>query len=272
MIDPPMTSPSKNEPRADAIGPDITIDGLAVANVYRDQLVTHVLECLSHGVGGWIVTANTDFLARIAKSPALGALYRQADVIVADGVPLVWASKLAGTPLVDRVAGSDLVWLLAERGSVVGRSIYLLGGDDGVAERACRVLGESFPELEVSGFSSPWVANPPTDAEIDGIRRELRRAPADIVYVALSSPKQEHVIQRLRDDFPRTWFIGVGISFSFIVGEVKRAPGWMQKLGIEWIHRLIQEPRKLAKRYLIDDLPFGIGLMWRSLRARSGRR
>jgi N-acetylglucosaminyldiphosphoundecaprenol N-acetyl-beta-D-mannosaminyltransferase len=116
------------------------------------------------------------------------------------------------------------------------------------------------------------VSNPATPAELDAIAAELEPCKPDVVYVAFGSPKQEFVAAGLRERFPDTWFIGVGISLGFIAGQVQRAPEWMQRYGLEWIHRLVQEPRKLAHRYLVDDIPFALRLLLMSARARLLRR
>jgi N-acetylglucosaminyldiphosphoundecaprenol N-acetyl-beta-D-mannosaminyltransferase len=121
-------------------------------------------------------------------------------------------------------------------------------------------------------LSSPRVSNPATLAEIEALVGELEPLAPDIVYVAFGSPKQEWVARDLRERLPKTWFIGVGISLGFISGQVERAPEWMQDLGLEWVHRLVQEPRKLAHRYLVDDLPFAAYLFAKSAKARLDRK
>jgi N-acetylglucosaminyldiphosphoundecaprenol N-acetyl-beta-D-mannosaminyltransferase len=237
---------------------------MPLARTTRSELAEHVLRESENGRGGWIITANVDHLQRFASEPVTAAMCRRADCIVADGVPLLWACRLRGRPLPERVAGSDLVWLLAERAAERRRSLYLLGGDPGTAEAAAGTLRARFPELRIAGFSSPAVAAPPTAAQLADVGGVLAACAPDIVYVALGAPKQELLIDSLRARFPKTWWIGVGISLSFISGQVKRAPAWMQRLGLEWLHRLAQEPRRLGSRYLTRNLPFTVGLLARS--------
>jgi N-acetylglucosaminyldiphosphoundecaprenol N-acetyl-beta-D-mannosaminyltransferase len=165
------------------------------------------------------------------------------------------------------VAGSDLVWLLAERAAGEGRRLYLLGGDDGVAERAASKLRAHAPNLEIAGTSSPRISMPPTEAELAPIRLQLQETQPDLVFAAFGAPKQEYLAEALREDFPRIWWLGCGISLSFITGEIRRAPDWMQRTGLEWIHRLGQEPRRLAWRYLRRNLPFFFRLWLRALRS-----
>jgi N-acetylglucosaminyldiphosphoundecaprenol N-acetyl-beta-D-mannosaminyltransferase len=191
-------------------------------------------------------------------------MYADADLRVADGMPLVWASRLRGTPLPERVAGSSLVAPLCRRAAREGRSVYLLGGEAEANRVAAEKLREADPSLRIVGASSPWVSAHPTEGELDEIAQSLLAARPDIVLVAFGSPKQERVIAKLRASLPNAWWIGVGISLSFLAGHVKRAPVLVQRLGLEWVHRLVQEPRRLFRRYVIEDLPFAVELFGRA--------
>ncbi|MGD0835713.1 MAG: WecB/TagA/CpsF family glycosyltransferase [Polyangia bacterium] len=252
----------------------VSIMGLRLARLGGQELLDHMFVALAAGRGGWLVTANLDFLRRYTREEEARALYDAADLRVADGMPLVWACRLQGCPLPERIAGSSLVWLLAIRAEAEGRSIYLLGGTPRANAGACRVLRERYPRLELCGGSSPVLASPPSPQEIEELAAELSRHRPDIVLVALGSPKQEQVIKALRDRLPATWMIGVGVSLSFVAGELRRAPLWMRGCGLEWLHRMFQEPRRLAKRYLLHDLPFALRLFPHAIMARwrGGRR
>jgi N-acetylglucosaminyldiphosphoundecaprenol N-acetyl-beta-D-mannosaminyltransferase len=242
-----------------------------MTHVTGSELVSHVFESLNRSQGGWIITANIDHLQRHSSDPEIVHLYRHAGVIVADGTPLVWASQLMGRPLPERITGSDLVWSLAERGAAMGRSICLLGGAPGAAEDAEQKFLERFPNLVIAATSSPTVSDQPTADEIEAILRTLISAKPDIVYVAFGSPKQERLIAALRSALPSSWWIGVGVSLSFVAGHVTRAPKCLQCLGLEWAHRMLQEPRRLVKRYLLHNLPFAFRLLVRSLATRMRR-
>jgi N-acetylglucosaminyldiphosphoundecaprenol N-acetyl-beta-D-mannosaminyltransferase len=250
----------------------VSLMGLRLACVDRHALLDHLFSSLKAGTGGWLVTANLDFLRRYVRDPAVRELYDAAEIRVADGMPLVWACHLQGQRLPERVPGSSLVWLLAERAAREGRSLYLLGGAPGANEGARKILAEKYPDLKPCGGASPVVASPPSARDVATILDELAGERPDILLVGLGSPKQEQLIRALREHLPATWMIGVGVSFSFIAGDVKRAPVWMRKAGIEWIHRMLQDPRRLAKRYLIEDLPFALRLFPHALLARLRRR
>src|SRR5262245_45635695 len=176
----------------------IELDGVRLARMTCGDVVSHVFAALAQGRGGWIITVNVDHMQRFRAEPATRGLHHAADLVVADGMPLLWAARLQGTPLPERVAGSDLIWLLAERASQEGRSLYLMGGEPGAAEGAAERLRVRFPKLRIAGMSSPRVSAQPLPHELAPIAEELDRTRPDLVYVALGAPKQERLIQALR--------------------------------------------------------------------------
>ena len=243
---------------------NVDLCGMPLASIDSHQLLDHLFECLARGRGGWLITANLDFLRRHVKDPVARDIYAGADLRVADGMPLVWASRLRGTPLPERVAGSSLVGPLCARAAREGRRVYLLGGDPKASKLAAQKLQEQSPKLQLVGVSSPWVSAMPTATELDEMASAVAAAKPDIVLVAFGSPKQERVIYQLLPRVPNAWWIGVGISLSFIAGHVRRAPPLLQAMGLEWAHRLVQEPGRLFKRYVIEDLPFALELFGRA--------
>jgi N-acetylglucosaminyldiphosphoundecaprenol N-acetyl-beta-D-mannosaminyltransferase len=195
-----------------------------------------------------------------------------ARLVVADGMPLIWASRLRGTPLPERVAGSNLIWSLTAAAARRGASIFLLGGNPGAAEACAERMRADYPDVRIAGLLAPPHGFEKDPRAIDEIVQTLRDAAPAIVYLALGFPKQEELALQLASQMPATWFVGVGISFSFVGGEVRRAPRWMQSAGLEWVHRLVQEPRRLFRRYVIDGLPFAARMFLDALRSRQGGR
>lgn len=224
--------------------------------VTEAQCVELILDELDDGRGGWVITPNLDILRQASQRPELRALVQRADLLVADGMPLLWAAKMQGTPLPERVAGSNLISSLSAGAADRKRSLFLLGGMPGTADAAAAILKARHPELEVRGTYCPAFGFEKDPAQVDAIADAVREAAPDIVFVALGFPKGEHLTDRIRAARPEAWWVGVGISFSFLTGEVQRAPPWMQRAGLEWVHRLGQEPGRLAKRYLVHDIPF----------------
>ena len=248
--------------------PTVKLEDLPIAAIAGAQVIEIVSSSWDQGKGGCIVTANTDFLARARADYAMRQLYAEADLIVADGMPLIWAAFLRGTPIPERIAGSDLVWRLAEAAAREGRSLYLLGGAGDAGRRAADVLRSCWPEIRVAGWSSPDISSPVTAAELVPIREELRKQRPDLVFVAFGSPKQEYLMRALREYVPDAWMLGCGFSLSFIAGDLSRAPRWMQRAGFEWLHRLSLDPWRMFPRYILRDLPYTFGLLIRSLRSR----
>ncbi len=266
MAPTPLASVVGVPPPADL--PVIQLRGLPLHALKQEQCVAYIHAALDRGRGGWVVTPNLDFMRRLDHDQAFFRLCGRADLIVADGMPLVWASRLQGTPLPQRVAGSDLILSLSREAGRRHRSVYLLGGAEGTAQRAARVLRDRCPGLVLAGCACPTMLRGDDPEPLTRVIQDLERARPDIVFVALGSPKQEHLIDALHHLLPTTWWVGVGISFSFLCGEVRRAPRWMQRGGLEWVHRLGQEPGRLARRYLVQGLPFALVLLAGALWAR----
>ncbi|OAN46048.1 glycosyl transferase [Chloroflexus islandicus] len=202
-----------------------------------------------------IATVNADFVVNALHDPELRRILQEADMATADGMPLVWASRLLGGPLPGRVTGADMVPALAERAAQRGYSIFFLGAREGVAAKAAAILQERYPGLRVAGVLSP----PPSSVlEMDrSVVEAVKAAQPDIVLVAFGNPKQEKWIRMYAHELRVPIAIGVGGTFDMIVGVTKRAPLWMQRTGLEWVYRLAQEPRRLWKRYVHDFIYFG---------------
>jgi len=248
--------------------PTVDLLGVKLHAITEVDCIRRIIDELKAGRGGVVVTPNLDHLRRYLHDVNFGALVAEADLVVADGMPLVWASRLQGTPLPERVAGSNLIGSLSAAAADCGKSIFLLGGSPGTAEGAARVLATRYPHLKVAGHYFPPIGFEQDPAEMANIIAVLSTAKPDIVYVALGSPKQERLIAKLRQILPNSWWLGVGNSFSFLCGDVRRAPLWLQKIGMEWAHRLLQEPKRLFRRYIMVGIPFAAKLLGKSLARR----
>jgi N-acetylglucosaminyldiphosphoundecaprenol N-acetyl-beta-D-mannosaminyltransferase len=251
--------------------PTVPLMGLGFSAVSERDTIDHVLEGLADGRGGWICPANLDVLRQWRDSSEVRDLISRADLVVADGMPLLWAGGLQGSPLPERVAGSSLILSLSAAAAASGASVFLLGGNPGTAEGAVEKLLELDPRLRLAGTLCPPFGFESQPEWLDRIAASLRRAAPDIVYVGLGFPKQERLIVNLRPRLPRTWFVSCGISFSFVAGEIRRAPVILQRLGLEWLHRMAQEPQRLYRRYLLQGIPFLFALLWSAVSVRTSR-
>lgn len=251
-----------------ATRPRTELMGLNIDRLSEQETIDEALRALRRHQGGWICPTNLDVLRQYVSSRQVRDLVDEADLVVADGMPLIWASRLAGATLPERVAGSSLIWSLPERAAEAGASVFLLGGNEGAADDAADILRERTPELAVAGTLCPPFGFDRDAAQLDAIDATLREARPDVVFVGLGFPKQERLIRRLRAVLPEAWFVSCGVSFSFVSGEVRRAPAWVQRIGLEWLHRLVQEPERLFRRYVVEGLPFMVRLLLDAARTR----
>jgi N-acetylglucosaminyldiphosphoundecaprenol N-acetyl-beta-D-mannosaminyltransferase len=237
--------------------------GVPIDDVTLSETVDRVAELVERGrVTGrthQVATVNVNFIVNAVADPTLLSLLQRADLAIPDGMPLVWGSRLLGSPLRERVAGADLVPALAERSAASGYSMYLFGAAEGVARRAAALLRARHPGLRVIGESGPFFATP--DEMDHGALQRIREAQPDILCVALGHPKQERWIEMYRRALGVPVAIGVGGSLDFLAGATRRAPGWMQRSGVEWVHRAMREPGRLLQRYARDAVRFGPQLL-----------
>lgn len=268
---PAPREPSSTDTASATQLPTVDLLGARFHRVSEAEANQHILDELEHGRGGWVVTPNLDILRQMTASPPLWRFLQKAELCVADGMPLVWASRIIKDPLPERVAGSSLINTLSHRAAEAGRSVFFLGGAPGAAEEAARRLTEANPTLRVAGTACPPFGFERDPVYLERLRQQVQQAQPDIVYVGLGCPKQERLIYWLRPHHPGAWYLGIGISFSYVAGDVKRAPPWMRKTGLEWIFRLIQEPKRLGRRYLREGLPFGLRLAATAVQARLGK-
>lgn len=253
----------------DAARPRIELAGVLVDRVDENAAAAALEGFLADGRSHQIVTVNMDFLRLARHDATFRSLLNRADLAVADGMPVVWLSRLRGDPLPARVAGIELVEECCRLAARDGVGIYLLGAGPGVAEAAGRELAVRHPGLRIAGTMAPpfgaWSA-----AEEDRIVESIRAAGRCILFVAFGAPRQDRFIAAHLTELGTPVAIGVGCAFDLIVGARRRAPAWMRRAGLEWLWRLAQEPRRLAGRYLLEDLPLVLRLAAGALR--DGRR
>ncbi len=223
-----------------------------------EEAIEHIFELVGDGrLNGrthQVATVNVDFVVNALSDPTLRQNLRRTSLSIPDGMPIVWGSRLLGTPVRERVAGADLVPALGARAARTGMRLALFGAGPGVAERAAARLRTTNPELDVVADSGPSFGS--VDDLSIGDLDWLVRANPDICCVAFGNPKQELFIDRFGDALGIPVMIGVGGTLDFLVGVQRRAPRWMQRSGLEWTHRLVSDPRRLTGRYLRDALVF----------------
>lgn len=205
-----------------------------------------------------VVTVNAAILVAMRRQASLGQACRSADLIVADGVPVVWASKLAGTPLADRVAGVDLMQQLLDVGSKNELSVYFLGAKQCVVDKLVRICADRYPGVTIAGARNGYFR----DDEHAKVVSEIRESGADVLFVGMPTPFKEEWCHQYKEQLGVPVQIGVGGSFDVLAGFVSRAPVYLQTLGMEWSWRLMMEPRKLWRRYLISNTAF----VWLTMR------
>lgn len=254
------------------------VGGVEFDDVTMEETVATILEMVRGGTPRLVCTGNLDHLVSLRGDPEFRAAYAAADLVLPDGMPIVWLSRLGGNVrLRERVAGSDLFWELARVSAEQGVRLFYLGGSPGSAERAAAAARARYPAVQITGIYCPPFDTFHTPEEQQRIRERVREARPHVVLVAFGAPKQEKWVLANRD-LGVPVGIGVGGSFEMAAGVVRRAPAWMQKSGLEWLYRLGQEPGRMARRYLVRDLPyFGTLLVgtlasrWRAPGAGSGR-
>lgn len=245
----------------------IEVEGVLFDNLTESEVVEEVFTRLEAQSGGHILTPNVDVLRQLQRGYD-DDLARRSALVVPDGMPIVWASRIMRTPLRERVTGASLVWSLSEGAAERGASVFLLGGAPGVADQAASAFQERYPDLTIAGTCCPPLGFEEDHEALADVHRAIADAQPDIVFIALGHPKQDWLGSTLASHFPGTWFLGCGGALTMAANLVPRAPRWLGALGLEWLHRFLHEPRRLFKRYFVDDAPFAAGLLFRAARRR----
>ena len=202
-----------------------------------------------------ICTVNPEFVMTAQRDPAFMAILNRADLCIPDGVGLLWAARWMGQPLKERVAGSDLIWLIAERAAQEGWRLFLLGAWEGVAARCAAILSEHYPGLQVVGA----YPGSPREEDDAALVERVNTARPDLLLVAYGAPNQDKWIARNRDALPTVRVaMGVGGAFDFVTGEARRAPRWIQRIGLEWLHRLAREPWRWRRQLALPRFVWAV--------------
>ena len=221
----------------------------------RPAAIDAIVNLVREGRGGTVFTPNVDHVVQAQHNVAFREAYSRASLSLVDGTPVLWAARLLGTPLPEKLSGSDLFDPLIERAAAEGLRVVLLGGGPGVAELAAKNLRERLPALQIVDTLAPRLGLTVTDEEQACVER-LRQAKADLIFVCLGAPKQELFSDRNRALLAPAVLVGFGAAVDFAAGTLPRAPAWMSRAGLEWAFRLGREPKRLAARYLLRDPEF----------------
>jgi N-acetylglucosaminyldiphosphoundecaprenol N-acetyl-beta-D-mannosaminyltransferase len=225
-----------------------TVWGLPLTPLTRGEAVDRVDRLVQVGTPSYFITANLHYAMLTASTPGLDRVNRGADFILADGAPLVVASRRTSNPVPERVAGSDLIYDLCELAARRGYRVFLLGGPPGIAEEAARRLVVRYPRLQVAGTACP-AASELQGTEVDALIDRIRSTRPDILFAALGQPKGEFWLSRHGEALGVPVSAQVGATLEFVAGRVRRAPRLFQKTGMEWAFRIYTDPKRLAPRY-----------------------
>jgi N-acetylglucosaminyldiphosphoundecaprenol N-acetyl-beta-D-mannosaminyltransferase len=240
----------------------IAIDVLSFA-----EAIDAIDRLIARKQGGTVFTPNVDHVVLADEDLGFREAYDAASLSLVDGKPVLWASRLLGTRLPEKISGSDLMMPLAIRAAERGWRVYLFGGETGVAESAKKILERDVPGINIVGTSSPRINLGEDVTAQAAVLDPIRAARPDIVFVALGAPKQEVWSHRVASTLKPAVFVGIGASLDFIAGTAKRAPAWVSDSGMEWLYRLAREPKRLWRRYLIRDPKFLLILLRQARKA-----
>lgn len=200
-----------------------------------------------------VYPANTDTLIKADTDVEFKRILQDGDMILADGSPVVWASRYLGKSLKQKVSGSTLFYRLCKLSAEKGYRIFLLGSGPGVADKAKENLLKKYPNLQITGTYSPSYPFMQNNDELKYVIRMLKRSQSHILFVGLGNPKQEEFISKYKDDYKIAVSISIGGTLNFVAGEKIMPPEWIKDIGLAWLFRMVQEPRRLWKRYMKDD-------------------
>lgn len=227
-----------------------------IDNLTMAETLSAVDDLIRQNKDAYVVTPNVDHIVKLETNEKLKAAYSEADLILTDGKPLVWASRLYRNPIKEKVSGSDLFPELCKFAAERHYKMFFLGAKEGVAAKAAEILKAKYDGLEIVGCYSPAIGFEKNSEEIENIARMVQRANPHILILALGCPKQEIFAYEFRKKFHVPVSFCLGATLDFAAGNVKRAPRWMADAGLEWVYRIYQEPARMFKRYVLEDWRF----------------
>lgn len=230
----------------------IEMMGCRIDNLSMEETLQAIEGFIKSGNPHQHVVVNVDKLVKASRDAELRRIINGCALINADGMPVVWASRLLGKPLKERVAGVDLFEALMQRSAAKAWRVFLLGAQEEVVLGVKQAYERKFPGFTIAGYRNGYWR---PEEEV-GVVEQIKAARADILFVAISSPKKEQFLGQYQAEMKIPFAMGVGGTFDVAVGKVKRAPVWMQKSGLEWFYRFLQEPRRMFRRYFVDDMAF----------------
>ena len=225
-----------------------------VDNLTMNEAVQKIEQLILNKKPSYVVTPNVDHIVKLESDKEFQEVYKEADLILTDGMPLIWISKLKKNPIKEKVSGSDLFPEVCKLAAYKGYKVFLLGAAEGVAAKAAENLKEKYKGLNVVGTYSPSYGFEKKEHEIQEIIKMINEVKPDILAVGLGAPKQEKFLYNYRKQLNVPISLAIGASIDFEAGNIERAPEWMQYSGLEWFYRLCKEPKRMFKRYLVDDM------------------
>lgn len=225
-----------------------------VDNLNMDEAINRIDELIINKNPSYVVTPNVDHIVKLEVDTEFQAVYNDADLILTDGMPLIWISRIKKNPIKEKVSGSDLFPEVCKLAADRGYKVFLLGAAEGVAAKAAENLKNKYNGLNIVGTYSPSYGFENDEDEIKKIIYMINEVKPDILAVGLGAPKQEKFLYKYRNQLRVPISLAIGASIDFEAENIKRSPRWMQKSGLEWFYRLYREPKRMFKRYLIDDI------------------
>lgn len=225
-----------------------------IDNVTLKEAIDHIEMCIKNRVIGHVITLNVDQIVRLEWDFYFKQICDNCELLLVDGHPLMWIAKLYKKPFKQKICGSDLVPLLCEIAAKKGYSVFFLGAAPGVAQKAAEIMQQKYEGLKVAGTYSPPIGFEKDQTELNKINRILLDSKADMLFVGMGVPKQDIFIYENMNKYQIPMSFSIGGTIDFIAGKQKRAPKWMTNHGLEWLFRLFQSPKRMFKRYIVDDL------------------